>query len=73
MGKGIDLARADAPEHAQMLDDFKDQLLLTLVRLSPGGKLQVPVADVDAAGGYVLLMSVDADKRVFNFEARAKQ
>ena len=32
MGKGIDLARAAAPEHAAMLDDFKDQLLIALVK-----------------------------------------
>ena len=32
MGKGIDMARADAPEHAQVMDDFKDQLLVCLLR-----------------------------------------
>ena len=51
MGKGIDLARAAAPEHAAMLDDFKDQLLIVLVkRLAKDGVLEVPVAEVDDTG-----------------------
>jgi hypothetical protein len=31
MGKGIDLARPDAPLHAEVLDDFKDQLMIVLL------------------------------------------
>lgn len=73
MGQGIDLARADAPEHAALLDNFKDQLLLAIVARAPGGKLSIPVEDVDATGGYVLAMAVDPVARVFHFEARAKQ
>lgn len=70
MGKGIDAARIDAPEHAQAMDDFKDQLLLELVRRL-GGKVSIPVEDVDATGGYVLRMSVV--DRVFNFVLEKKQ
>lgn len=41
MGKGIELARADAPEHAAVLDDFKDQLLIVLLKRL--GALEKPV------------------------------
>lgn len=70
MGKGIDLARADAPGHAAILDDFKDQLLLALI-VRMGGKLSIPVSEVDATGRVVLAMSV-ADG-IFHFEVRQKQ
>lgn len=70
MGKGIDAARADAPEHAAALDDFKDQLLIALVRRL-GGTVSIPVAEVDSTGGVVMLMSVRDG--MFNFEVRMKQ
>lgn len=76
MGKGIDLARADAPLHAQVLDDFKDQLLIALIRRLAGPNLEqviVPVADVDATGGFMVLFAVDEQKREFQFEVRPKQ
>lgn len=69
MGKGIDMARSEAPEHAAMLDDFKDQLLVALV-VKAGGQLSIPVADVDATGGWVLAFAVRDG--VFHFEARRK-
>lgn len=46
MGKGIDAARGMAPEHAEVLDDFKDQLLIVLLKRL-GGKVSIPVAEVD--------------------------
>lgn len=75
MGKGIDLAREDAPLHAAMLDDFKDQLLVTLLRrlADEKGHVQVPVQDVDDNGGFVVAFAVDPVTRVFNFEVRKKQ
>lgn len=57
MGKGIDLAREDAPEHAAMLDDFKDQLLIILVKRL-GGKVSIPVAEADDTGKDLLEMAV---------------
>ena len=70
MGKGIDLARKDAPLHAAALDDFKDQLLLVLIgRL--GGKISIPVAEVDETGSALLSMSVSDG--AFHFELRKKQ
>lgn len=71
MGKGIDLARQDSPEHAEVLDDFKDQLLIVFLKRL-GGKLSIPVAEVDDTGGDMLAFSIDAD-RVFHFETRKKQ
>jgi len=71
MGKGIDLARQESPEHAQLLDDFKDQLLIALInRHAVKGKLTIPVKEVDATGGLMLAMSVTDG--VFNFEIKKK-
>ena len=70
MGRGIDLARADAPEHAQVMHDFKDQLLIALL-LRAGPVVSIPVVEVDATGKYVVLMSVRDGN--FNFEVRPKQ
>ena len=69
MGKGIDTARGDAPIHAAVLDDFKDQLLIVLFNRL-GGKVSIPVDEVDATGQYVVEMSVV--ERVFHFKVRAK-
>jgi hypothetical protein len=73
MGKGIDLARPFAPEHAAALDDFKDQLLLVLLRrLGALDKtLSIPVEEIDDTGGLVCNMSIV--DRVFNFSLGRKQ
>lgn len=64
------MARANAPEHAAVLDDFKDQLLLVLLRRM-GEKVSIPVKEVDETGGFICLMSVVDGN--FNFEIRRKQ
>lgn len=69
MGQGTDMARAGAPEHAAVIDNFKEQLLLAMV-VKAGGKYEIPVAEVDATGGWVLVMAVRDG--VFYFEARRK-
>ena len=70
MGQGIELARAEAPLHAAVLDDFKDQLLIALIqRLS--GKVSIPATEVDETGGYLLAMSINDG--AFNFELVKKQ
>lgn len=71
MGKGIDIARSLAPEHAALLDDLKDQLLIVLLKRL-GGKLDVPVSEVDDTGQDVMLFSVDLETRVFRFEVQKK-
>jgi hypothetical protein len=69
MGKGIDLARENAPLHASVLDDFKDQLLIVLLkRLGP--KVEIPVAEMDDTGQDLVAFSVR--DRVFHFELRKK-
>lgn len=70
MGKGIDAVRMDAPEHAAVLDDFKDQLLIVLLKRL-GGKISIPCAEVDNTYQDLLAFSVDAN-RVFHFELRKK-
>jgi len=70
MGQGIDLAREDAPLHAAVIDNFKDQLLLAMVRRL-GDRVSIPVAEIDETGGYVLLFSVNDG--IFNFELRKKE
>jgi hypothetical protein len=70
MGKGTDAARADAPEHAALMDDLKDQLLIVFLRRL-GGKISIPVAEIDGTGGLLFLLS--AEDGMFNFELRPKQ
>jgi hypothetical protein len=73
MGKGIRAAReAGAGLHADVLDDFKDQLLIVfLKRLKAAGQsLDFPVAEVDDTGrDMVSFRIVD---RVFHFELSKK-
>lgn len=70
MGKGIDLARPTAPEHTALLDDLKDQLLIAFLRRL-GGKVSIPVQEVDETGGYTL--SFNIQDRTFNFTLGKKQ
>ncbi len=71
MGSGIDAARSVAPEHAALMENFRDQLLIALVRRAAGGKVSIPVSEVDDTGGVVLLLSVT--DRTFHLEVRKKQ
>lgn len=65
MGKGTDAARAaGATEHAAVIDDFKDQLLIALLRRL-GGKVDIPVAEVDETGRFICSFAVC--NGVFNF------
>lgn len=69
MGKGIDAARDTAPEHAAVLDDFKDQLLIVFLRRL-GGKISIPLTEVEDTGGCLLVFRVVDG--VFHFELRKK-
>jgi hypothetical protein len=64
MGKGIDAARALGPEHAALLDDLKDQLLIVFLKRL-GGKVSIPVAEVDDTG--MDLLSFRVSHGVFHF------
>lgn len=72
MGLGIDLARPDAPLHAAVLDDFKDQFIIALVKRL-GRNVDIPIQEIDETGRYVLMMRVDQERRTFHFELREKQ
>lgn len=72
MGKGIELARAVAPEHAAMIDDLKDQLLIVFLRRL-GGRLTIPVAEIDGTGGHLFSFKVDLEAREFTFVLEQKQ
>lgn len=70
MGKGIDAARVDAPEHAAVMDELKDQLLIVFLKRL-GGKVSIPVAEIDDTGGDLFGFRID-ENRVFHFEMRKK-
>jgi len=70
MGKGIDAARVFAPEHAALLDDLKDQLLIVFLKRL-GGTVTIPVSEVDNTGGDVLAFSL-RDGNAFHFEIQRK-
>ena len=73
MGKGIDMARAaGAGIHADVLDDFKDQLLVVFLKQlqALGHNLQFPVSEVDDTGRD--LVSFRIEGRTFHFELSKK-
>lgn len=71
MGTGTDAARAaGAGIHADVIDNFKDQLLIVLL-LRLGGNVSIPVQEVDDTGGYVA--SFNVKDGAFNFEVSRKQ
>lgn len=74
MGKGIDIARSHAPEHAAVLDDFKDQLLVVfLKRLKHkyGDSLIFPLAETDDTGQDLLLFKIEDGEFVFVLEKKS--
>ena len=72
MGKGIDAARDLAPEHAAVLDDFKDQLLIVLMKRL-GGTITIPLAEVDDSSQDLLAFRIDPDTKAFTFTLERKQ
>lgn len=78
MGKGRKLAReADLQSggtglHADVLDDFKDQLMIVFLKrlVDKDGNFSVSVAEVDATGGHLVSFSVNDG--VFNFKVSRK-
>lgn len=75
MGKGTDLARAaGAGLHADVIDDFKDQLLIVAMkRLKDkyGDDLVFPVAEVDNTGQDMLAFKIENGKFVFYMEKKS--
>ncbi|KQW22131.1 hypothetical protein ASC80_01670 [Afipia sp. Root123D2] len=66
MGLGIAAAASDAPVHAQLINDLKEQLLIVFLRRL-GGKLSLPVAEVDDTGSETLSFNLE-NGDTFNFE-----
>lgn len=70
MGTGTNLAREmGAKLHADVLDDFKDQLLIVFLKRL-GGTVSIPLAEVDDTSQDNLAFSVV--NGVFYFETRKK-
>lgn len=64
MGKGIDAVRSEAPVHAALLGDFKDQfIIVALKRLQRlGDDLVFPVSEVDDTSQDMLAFRIDEQK-----------
>ncbi len=75
MGKGIDLARLSDPDAKHLhdlLENMRDQLLIVFLK-KLGGKITVPVSEVDDTGMDIMKMFLDQDTKAFTFEIHKKQ
>lgn len=77
MGKGRDMARdldlqsGGTGLHAQVLDDFKDQLVIVLLkRCQKNGKVRIPLKEMDDTGQDMASFAVRDG--VFHFELSKK-
>ena len=68
---GIDLARDYAPEHTAAIEAMKDQLIIVLINRL-GGKVSIPVQEIDGTGQFLLSMRLDIGKHKFHFEVGKK-
>jgi len=64
MGEGIERARKLDPEAARAIENMRDQLLIVFVRRL-GGRIRIPVIEVDATEGMGLGFRLDGDFFVF--------
>lgn len=58
-------------EHMAVFEAMKSQLVIALLQRL-GGRLEMPVAEVDGTGPFVVTMALDPDTRIFTFEVVAK-
>jgi len=70
VGKGIEIAKSDNPLHAALMDDLKDQLLIVFLKRL-GGKISIPVTEIDSTGMDLLAFRVDEHK-IFHFQLLRK-
>jgi len=70
MGKGIDLIRDLNPEHAAIMDDLKDQLLIVFLKRL-GGEASISFTEIDDTGGDIFSFRIDENK-VFHFTMSKK-
>lgn len=75
MGDGIKLAAELAPEHAALIDNLKDQLLIVFLKRlrAYGHPLTFPVGEIDDTWQDTLSFSVDGVTREFRFTLGRKQ
>ena len=71
MGEGTDAARSISPIHAAVMDNLKDQLLLVFLRRL-GGKISIPLEEIDNTDSLIMTLRVDKDS-VFHFELKQKE
>jgi hypothetical protein len=72
MGQGIEMARGLGPEHAALIDNLKDQLLIVFLKRlkAKGDDLRFHVSEVDDTGQDMLAFNVV--NGTFNFELKRK-
>ena len=75
MGQGIEMARVDNPEHAEVMENFRDQLIIVIMkRLKQkyGDDLVFSLRDVDDTGQDMLAFKIDEQKNfVFVLEKKS--
>lgn len=73
MGHGIDMARSQAPEHAALLDNLKDQLLIVFLKRlrAAGDDLRFPLAEVDDTGLDLLAFKIEGSDFVFQLSRKS--
>ena len=78
MGEGRDQARAADPNtpHHGVLEDFRDQLLVALLKIlaNKDGEFTIPVSEVDKTGDSLVSFSVvpGPQGQTFHFQVRKK-
>ena len=68
MSDAIDFSQT----HADAIEAMKNQLIIVLINRL-GGKVKIPVAEIDGTGQYLLTMRLDQERRRFEFDVRKKQ
>ena len=58
--------------HQQAIEAMKSQLLIVLINRL-GGKVDIPVAEVDGTGPFNLAFKLDAETRTFSFSGERKK
>jgi hypothetical protein len=72
IAREADLQSGGSGMHAHVLDDFKDQLMIVLLKrlVDKNGEFSVPVAEIDSTGQYLVYFGVIGD--AFSFQVRKK-
>ena len=73
LGKSALRHQYSDPNHVltQMLDAMRTQLLIVMANRL-GGRVEIPVSEVDATGLWMMNFTVDQERRVFVFETQRK-